>query len=112
MYFVVCKCFQFGQGKIFVVWELVNQLSAYLLNFETSQKFVVWESVYHCFCKAFNSIPIYSFLYNKILDWSKLKAFTDDKINLTEKLKFVSGRVEKIVGKEENAGYQHFLLFQ
>ena len=23
----------------------------------------------------------------------------------------VLGRVEKIVGKEENAGYQHFLLF-
>ena len=29
----------------------------------------------------------------------------------TEKLKFVSGRVESIVGKEENAGYQHLLIF-
>ena len=28
-----------------------------------------------------------------------------------EKLKFVLGRLENIVGKEENAGYQHFLLF-
>ena len=27
------------------------------------------------------------------------------------KLNFVSGRVENIVGKGENAGYQHFLLF-
>ena len=26
-------------------------------------------------------------------------------------MKFVSGRVENIVGKGENAGYQHFLLF-
>ena len=26
-------------------------------------------------------------------------------------LKFVLGRVENIVGKRENAGYQHFLLF-
>ena len=33
-------------------------------------------------------------------------------MNLIEKLKIVLGRVEKIVGKGENAGYQHFLLFQ
>ena len=26
-------------------------------------------------------------------------------------MKFVMGRVENIVGKGENAGYQHFLLF-
>ena len=55
---------------------------------------------------VFNSLP-----HNKILDWSKLKAFADDKLNATEKLKFVLGRVENIVGKGENAGYQHFLLF-
>ena len=30
---------------------------------------------------------------------------------LTEKLKFVLGRVENIVGQGENAGYQLFLLF-
>ena len=40
---------------------------------------------------------------DKILDWSKLKAFADDKINLTEKLKFVLGTAENIVGKGENA---------
>ena len=33
------------------------------------------------------------------------------KIDVAEKLKFVLGRVENIVGKGENAGYQHFLLF-
>ena len=32
-------------------------------------------------------------------------------MNVTEKLKFVLGGVENIVGKGENAGYQHFLLF-
>ena len=47
---------------------------------------------------------------DKILDQSKLKAFADDKIILTKKFKFVLGRVENIVGKGENAGYQHFLL--
>ena len=29
----------------------------------------------------------------------------------TETLKFVKGRVENIVGKGENAGYQHFVFF-
>ena len=33
-----------------------------------------------------------------------------DKINVSEKLKFVLGRIENIGGKGENAGYQHFLL--
>ena len=47
---------------------------------------------------------------DNILDLSKLKAFADDKINVTQKLKFVFERVENIVGKGENAGYQHFLL--
>ena len=32
-------------------------------------------------------------------------------MNVPEKLKFVLGRVENIVEKGKNAGYQHFLLF-
>ena len=44
------------------------------------------------------------------LNWSKFKAFADDKINVTEKLKLVLKRVENVVGKGENAGYQHFFL--
>ena len=50
---------------------------------------------------------------NKILDLSKLKAYADDKIlvNVIEKLKPDFRRVESIVGKRENVGYQHFLLF-
>ena len=57
-------------------------------------------------CFNFNSLP-----NDKILDWSKLKAFADDKMNVNQKLKFDTGRVENIVGKGEKAGYQHFLLF-
>ena len=53
---------------------------------------------------------INSFPNDKILDWSKLKAFADNKLNVTWELKFVLGR-ENNVGKGENAGYQHFLLF-
>ena len=41
----------------------------------------------------------------------QLKAFADNNLNVNKKLKFALGRVENIVGKGENAGYQHFLLF-
>ena len=50
----------------------------------------------------FNSLPN---------DRSKLKGFADDKIYVIQKLKFVLGRLENILVKGENAGYQHFLLF-
>ena len=54
-----------------------------------------------------NSLP-----KDKILDWSKLKALADDKKkNMAKKLKFILGKVENIVGKGENDGYEHFLLF-
>ena len=53
-----------------------------------------------------NSLP-----NDTILDLSKWKAFSGDEINLTEKLKFVSGKFGNIVGIGESAGYQHFLLF-
>ena len=53
-----------------------------------------------------NSLPS-----DKSLNLSKLKVFGDDKINVTEKLKFVFARVEIIVGKGENAGNQHFLVY-
>ena len=53
----------------------------------------------------------YSLPSDKFLDWSKLKELADNKINVIEILKFVLGKVENLVGKGENAGYQHFLLF-
>ena len=49
---------------------------------------------------------------DNFLDWSKFKAFVDDKINVPQKQKYFLGWVENIVGKGENAGHQHFLLFR
>ena len=46
-----------------------------------------------------------------MLDWFRLKAFANDKIYVAKNLKFVFRRVENIVEKEENAGYQHFSPF-
>ena len=54
---------------------------------------------------------VHSLPNNKFLEWSKLKAFADDKIKVAEKLKFVLDKVENIVGRGENTGYKHFLLF-
>ena len=48
---------------------------------------------------------------DKILGLPNLKAFADDKPNVTQNIKVVFHRTENIVEKEENAGYQHFLLF-
>ena len=47
---------------------------------------------------------------DKILNWSKFKAFADDKINGGKKLETVDlhWRAENIVGKGENAGYSIF----
>ena len=50
---------------------------------------------------------------DKILDWFKFKALADDRIYVTKKKNencFGNGR--NIVGKGENAGYQHFPLSQ
>ena len=40
-----------------------------------------------------------------------LKVVADDKIIVTQRLKFDLGQAENIVGKGENAGYPYFLLF-
>ena len=53
----------------------------------------------------------YLFTNDKILDWSKFKAFADDKIHVAEIMIYLFDREENIMGKGENAGYQHFLLF-
>ena len=57
------------------------------------------------FDKEFNVcnsiIPPYSLPNDKISDWSKLKAFADDKIDVTEKWKFVFGKGRKLYGKRK-----------
>ena len=49
---------------------------------------------------------------DKILDMTKLKAYADDKFSFTSIMFSLLDRVENTVGKGENAGYQHFVLFQ
>ena len=47
----------------------------------------------------------------QFLGWFKLKAFANCTLNLSEIIAFVCESVENLVGKGENAGHQHFLLF-
>ena len=60
----------------------------------------------NCKQKIINPLP-----NNKILDVTKLKAFADDKLNVARTMISLLDRIENTVGKGENAGYQHFLLF-
>ena len=55
-----------------------------------------------------------SLLNDKILALSKLyiKALADGSLYITNNMKFVFGRIEYIMEKGENVGYQHFLLIQ
>ena len=46
---------------------------------------------------------------SKILDWSKLKAFINDKINMKKLTLFRKGK--KHCGKWRKCCYQHFLFF-
>ena len=46
-----------------------------------------------------------------MLGLPKLKAFVTHKLNAIQNIEVVFHRIENIKGKEENAGYQHFLLF-
>ena len=48
---------------------------------------------------------------DKILYLYKVKALADNKINVTQLLKLNFRREKYIIGKGENASYQHFVLF-
>ena len=56
----------------------------------------------------------YLLIFNKRqnLAWTELKAFADDKFHVDKLVSSDLDRVENTVGKGENAGCQHFLLFQ
>ena len=62
------------------------------------------------FSKGFLFEIINSLLNDKILVHSKLKAIEDDKINVVQKLQFVLGRIENILGKGGNANVTYQLV--
>ena len=82
-----------------------------------SPKFVVWERAKITFTKITGLCSYLKRVFQSDAclyrttdsDWSKLKAYAD-KLNVAKLITFVPERVENIVRKGKNAGYQHFLL--
>ena len=73
----------------------------------------VWTKLKFCHLVMARNLAlccINSWPNDNLLDWSNLKAFAENKINMAQKLKFVSGQIGNIVGKGENTGFQQFLL--
>ena len=62
--------------------------------------------LYEDFQTGFNSVP-----NNKFIEWSQSKAIQDNKLNVTENLKFVMGRVENLVGKGQTLVTSIFPFF-
>ena len=54
---------------------------------------------------------LYNFTRRQYFQIVKIQSICIRQIKVTQKLKFVLGKVENIVGKGENAGYQHFPVF-
>ena len=69
----------------------------------------IFKGIFLCIGKNIVTDPD-SLLNNTILDWSKLKGFADDNLNVSKTMIILICRVENIVSIGEN-GNQHFLLF-
>ena len=116
----------------FVIWEKVKPVHVTSGRYSVTRSTVLARSCWglfitvgdsSCFvsfvsiCTSLSVRNVFDFTFfdslpnDKIVDWSKLKAFADNKIKALEMMIFVFDRVENIVGKGENAGYQHFFFF-
>ena len=63
--------------------------------------------LYHLPLPSVNSLP-----NDKILDFAQIERICRQQNKCDLKTDFCFGRVENIMGKGENAGFQHFLLFR
>ena len=62
-----------------------------------------------CFTTRKGGLTLYQ--TTKFYPGLKLKKIADDKLDVVKMMIALLDRVENTVGKGENAGYQHFLLF-
>ena len=72
-------CFSLDRSKILLFWKGLNKTAS--------------------FQKLFVPLP-----NDRILDLSKSRASSDDKLKVIQMAKFVLDKIENIVGKEESAG--------
>ena len=70
------------------------------------KQFLLFQQCFQKTCTADTGLP-----NNKVVDRFNLRAFADNKIYFTEKLKFVLWKIENIIGKRRKCCYQHFSPF-
>ena len=85
IYFVVCKCFEFGQSQIFVVWEWVNSLFANAFKLITSKFLLFGKGLTLYLTKN----PILTQIVNNCRRY-----------NISTVVRFVFERRENIVGRK------------
>ena len=112
--------FQFGMSKICCLGKgydinlahLHNLLGYLICNFSPCdshfQNLTVRRQQTSLGGKNFKKLPLQA---NKLWDVSKLKAFADEIFIVAQMVDFFLDKVENILGKGENTGYQHFLFF-
>ena len=83
----------------------------FLQNFLNLKSLDNWKLCYFQILKILKNMTkdvLNSLPNDKVFDLNKLKAFADNKINMTLTQKLALGSEENIVGKGENAGYQNW----
>ena len=118
---ITSPMFQYSDGSYVhleysIDWGVEDTIIVELVDVSTNDALILWEREIYKVSGYLPGIVVWSLLINslpidKILDWSKFKAFADDKIYVIKMMIFVFDRVQNIVGKGYNVGYQHFLFF-
>ena len=96
----------FDWAENFVEKEEMLITSTFSLYTMFSRALYQGSSIHRTVWYRLNPVP-----NDKFFNWSKLKAFADDKWNMTVMMIHLFDRVEKTVGKRRKCCYQHFLLF-
>ena len=94
--------------------KLTNESKARIAGYEAKLDTVLWCVIIigHLIIFFFpNNSSSQLFTKQQNFGPVQIESIADVKINVIKNPKFYLGRVENIVGKGENAGYQHFLLF-
>ena len=89
-----------SKTKIIILSPLILS-SANAFNLELSKILLFGKELIRC-----NTLP-----NDKILAWSKLNRYPDNKLNIAIMMICAFDRVGNNMGKGKNAGYQHFLRF-
>ena len=92
--------------------ETFLESSHWLAYSYSRQEILDWRQFHVLILYICVSAVVFNSLSNdKILTMSTLKVFVKDKLDVAQITKSVFERAENMMGKRENAGYQHFLFY-